>query len=199
MKLELNQPIQIQLNQVNNPFEAVANPLFLKTRVNANVIQKPTSDQMHKEMSWDDGAFNVTYDLLPPRLEIKHITNSNNDRVTEIAKDLVSFAALENSIGKIGINYEMFLEDNRIILKDYLLKENIAKGFTSLSATPVFQIDDNTSLNLTIASAINNSGKNGIYFQANFDNKVTNKNKVEDILNKKFLDIANEKIKLIFG
>lgn len=196
IKFEPNKPIQLQ---IKNPFDVVANPLFLKSRVNTNVVEKPNSDQMHRELSWNEDAFNMIYDLLPPRLEIKHISTVNDNRIIEISKDIISFAGLENSIGKIGINYEMFLEDNRINLKDYLLKENIAKGFTSLSATPVFQIDENTVLNLTVASSVNNSGKNGIYFQVNFDNKVATNNSVSNILEKDFLEIANEKIKLIFG
>ena len=92
----------------------------------------------------------------------------------------------------------MFLEAD-INIKDYLLKDKVAKEFTSLSATPVFEIDENTILNLTIASAINSDGKKGIYFQANFDNKVNYENTLSVILDKKFRKMADEKINLIFG
>jgi hypothetical protein len=93
----------------------------------------------------------------------------------------------------------MFLEKDKNIKND-LLKDGVAKGFTSLlSATPVFEINENTTLNLTIASAVNNDGKKGVYFQANFDNKVTDENTLLVILDKKFRKMADDKIDLIFG
>lgn len=192
LKITTNQTIQVK-----NPFEPIANALFLKSRLGSNVVEDINkSTQLHKEFICDD--LRIDYDFFPPKLQIKHITQSGKSNFIAIAKDLIAFAGLENSIGKIGINYEMFLEEE-ISLKDYLLKDEIAKGFTSLSATPVFDIDENTKLNLTIASAINNGGKKGIYFQANFDNKVAEKNTISDIFGKNFREIADNKIKLILG
>jgi hypothetical protein len=134
----------------------------------------------------------------PPKIQIKHLSQEDSDKVIKASCEIIEFTGIEKSINRVGINYEMFLEETRSI-KDYLLKDSVAKGFTSLSATPVFEIDENTTLNLTIAAAINNEGKSGIYFQANFDSKVGESNKISDILSKNFREIADEKIKLIFG
>ncbi len=193
LKLEPNQTLQIQ---VKNPFEPIAHTLVLKSVLKSSVIENPNNTQFHKEFVCDD--LTIVYDAFPPKLQIKHKTQKDENQIVKIAKDIIDFASVEKSVSKIGINYEMFLEEDRNI-KDYLLKDSVAKGFTSLSATPVFEIDENTTLNLTIASAINNDGKKGIYFQANFDNKVTDENTLSIILDKKFRKMADEKINLIFG
>lgn len=188
-----------QTVQINNVFAPIANQFFLKSILKSNVIEDVNkSHNLHKEFISDD--IRVIWDFFPPKIQIKHITEEKDKRkFIDIAKNIISFTNLENNIGRVGINYEMFINDEKINLKDYLLKESIAKGFTELSATPVFTIDKDTVLNLTLASAINKVGKKGIYLQANFDNIISENNKFEKILEKDFIKIADEKVKLIFG
>lgn len=186
----------IQIGQVKNPFEEVAHPLVLKGALKNNIVANPNNSFDHKEYFCDDLV--IISDYMPPKIQIKHLSQEDSDKVIKAAREIIEFTGIEKSVSRVGINYEMFLEETRNI-KDYLLKDSVAKGFTSLSATPVFEIDENTTLNLTIAAAINNEGKNGIYFQANFDSKVSELNKIFDILNKNFRQIADDKINSIFG
>jgi len=178
------------------PFEEIANRLLLKSILKSSVIESPNNTQFHKEFICKDDI-TIKYNVFPQKIQIKHKTYEDESQVIKIAKDIIDSAGAESSICKIGINYEMFLEAD-INIKDYLLKDKVAKEFTSLSATPVFEIDENTILNLTIASAINSDGKKGIYFQANFDNKVNYENTLSVILDKKLRKMADEKINLIF-
>lgn len=192
LKLQPDQTLQIQ---IKNPFEPLAQALVVKSILKMPVVEKANNTQFNKEFVCGD--YSVIYEAFPPRLQLVNRYPKDESQITKIAKEMVNFADIEKAINKVGINYELFLEENRNI-KDYLLKDSISKEFTSLSATPVFQIDENTVLNLTIASAENN-GKKGVYFRANFDNKITEENSLSAILDKKFRKIADDKINSIFG
>lgn len=192
LKLQPDQTLQIQ---IKNPFEPLAQALVVKSILKMPVVEKANNTQFNKEFVCGD--YSVIYEAFPPRFQLVNREPKDESQITKIAKEMVNFADIEKAINKVGINYELFLEENRNI-KDYLLKDSISKEFTSLSATPVFQIDENTVLNLTIASAENN-GKKGVYFRANFDNKITEENSLSVILDKKFRKIADDKINSIFG
>lgn len=192
LKLQPDQTLQIQ---IKNPFEPLAQALVVKSILKMPVVEKANNTQFKKEFVCGD--YSVIYEAFPPRFQLVNREPKDEAQITKIAKEMVNFADIEKAINKVGINYELFLEENRNI-KDYLLKDSISKEFTSLSATPVFQIDENTVLNLKIASAENN-GKKGVYFRANFDNKITEENSLSVILDKKFRKIADDKINSIFG
>ena len=194
-KLKVNQTNQIK---IENPFEKVANPLALKGVFKKSVVPVQFNDTIHKEFLSDD--FKVIYDFVPPRLEIANINPNpkNINAVRNIASEIIKYSEIGNDIGAVGINYEMFLE-GAIDLKKYLLKDEIAEGFTSLSATPIFKVSESTTLNLKIASASNDRGKEGIFFGVNFHTIVDNRSSIDDIINKDYFSIAEEKIKLVFN
>jgi len=194
---QTNQIAQVQ--QINNPFEKVANQLALKGVFQKTVSQLQFGNNFHKEFVSDD--FHITYDFLPPRLEIKDTNPQKNkeNSVQKITLDIINFSEIEQDIGAIGINYEIFLEGKDIDLRKFLLKDDIQKGFTSLSATPIFKIDNNTTLNLTIAHATNKiDSKDGIFFGVNFHIVLDGNIKVKDIITKDYYAIAKTKIELIF-
>jgi hypothetical protein len=192
LKLQPDQTIQIQ---IKNPFEPLAQPLVIKSVLKIPVVEKSNNTQFNKEFVC--GEYSVIFEAFPPRFQLVQREPKDESQIVKVAKDMVEFADIEKAINKVGINYELFSEEKRDI-KDCLLKDHLSKEFTSLSATPVFQIDENTVLNLTIASAENN-GKKGVYFRANFDNQITEENSLSKILDKKFRKIADDKINSIFG
>ena len=118
--------------------------------------------------------------------------------VRDIASELITFSEVEKDAGAVGINYEMFLAEDNLDLRKFLLKQDIAEGFTSLSVTPVFKVDEVTTLNLTIAAAINDDNKDGIFFGVNFHTTLDGSRKISDILKDDFYKIAKEKIKMVF-
>jgi len=190
-RLEPNQYYQIK----KNIFSELANPLVLKSLLKAPVSEKPASSEVNREFICD--SYNIIYGAIPPKFQIIDNDPENENKIVKLAKEMVKFANIEGLINKVGVNYEMFLESDKDI-KDYLLKDSIAAEFTSLSATPVFKIDEETTLNLTLASAENDK-KKGIYFRINFDNKITEENTFDKILDKKLKEIAENKIKSIIG
>lgn len=202
LKLEQNQQITVQ---VQNPFEQIVSSslalkgIFSNIIKNFNVIEKQNSNLMHKEFLITNGNnYNIIYDFFPPRIELKCETKMTANQVIPIIQKIIDFASIESKIGQIGINYEIFIKEDSFTIKDLLLKDKISKEFTGLSATPVFQIDENTVLNLTLAGAVNTEDEKGIYIQANFHNIVTNNNTINQIFNKDFLTIAKKKIDIIF-
>lgn len=195
-------PKSNQINQIKiqNPFEKVANPLALKGVFKKPVVPIQFNDNFHKEFI--AGDYTVIYDLLPPRLEIsnKNPNPKEIDAVRSVALEIVNYSEIEKEIGAVGVNYEMFLEGAEIDLRKYLLKDEVAEGFTSLSATPIFKLpNESTTLNLKIASATNDSNKEGIFFGVNFHALIEENVTIADILAKDFYSIATDKIKLVFS
>ena len=197
LKLNPNQTAQIQ---VQNPFANLANLLALKGVFKKPTVELPLGNQFHKE--FESGNFTAIWDFFPPRFEIKDKNPDvkNLNAVREISSDIVTFSEVEKDVGAVGINYEMFLEAEETVLdlKLFLLKDDVAKGFDSLSATPVFKVDEKTTLNLTIASATDDNNKDGIFFGVNFHTVIDGSRKISDILQDDFYEIAKGKIKLIF-
>ena len=183
--------------QIKNPFEQIASPLALKGSLGMNVVELPNSDKVHKEFMCG-GEIKIEYDFFPPKLQIKYSTNESNNKVQEIAQKLIDFADIGKSIGAIGVNYELFIENDKINVKDHLLKKEFKDEFSSLSATLVLKINDNTTLSLRVADAkIEN--KQGIYFMANFHNNINKDNNIDNIFKKDFLKISKDKIEAVFN
>jgi hypothetical protein len=195
LKLKPNQTAQIQ---IQNPFTNLANLLALKSVFKKPVVELPFGNPFHRE--FEAGNFAVIYDQFPPRFEIKDKNPDikNLNLVRDIASELITFSEVEKDAGALGINYEMFLAEDNLDLRKFLLKQDIAEGFTSLSATPVFKVDEVTTLNLTIAAAINDDNKDGIFFGVNFHTTLDGSRKISDILKDDFYKIAKEKIKMVF-
>lgn len=191
-KSKLQIPIKI-----DNPFEQLTNKLVLKSQIAEQVTELPNSDKVHREFLCNNNII-VKYDFFPPRLEIKHNTKEEKDEVKNIANKLIKFADINDSIGALGINYELFIANDKVNVITSLLKDSIAKEFDSISATLVFNINDNRTLNLRIADA-NIDGKKGIYFHANFHNNITDENKISNIFKEDLLTLAKEKIETIIN
>lgn len=183
--------------QVRNPFDQIAQPLVLKALVGKSVETLANSDIIHREFKYEN--IKITYDFFPPRLNIINEENNLSDTPKNLALQIIELAEIKDKLGSIGVNYELFIEENDVNLTQYLLQEFISKEFNSLSTTLVLVINKDVKLNLRIADA-EIEGKKGIYFQANFSNQVSTSNNVEKILeNNNFLNIAKEKINLIFN
>ena len=118
LKLEPNQTLQIQVNnQFKNTFEPIAHSLVLKSVLKSSVIENPNNTQFHKEFVCEN--LTIEYDAFPPKLQLKHKTQKDESQIVKIAKDIIDFASIEKSVSKIGINYEMFLEENKNIKDIY--------------------------------------------------------------------------------
>lgn len=191
---EPNQQIKLQ---IKNPFDPIANELFLKSRLNVEVVKMPNSDQIHREFLCGKDIV-IKYDFFPPRLHIQHNTNEDSRQPETLAKDLIEFADLSSSVGAIGVNYEMFIQNDVVKVKDFLLKNDVAQEFSSLSAVMVLNINEQRILNLRVADAEIN-GKKGIYCEANFHNTITDSTKLNKLLEEDFLTIAKNKIEAVFN
>lgn len=176
-------------------FRPIANKLLLKSFLKSSVIENPNNTELHKEFICDD--LTIIYDTLSSKLDLKHNAPEDENQIVEIAKGIIEFASAEESVSEIGITYEMFLEED-IDIKNYLLKDSLEKEFTNLSIKLRYELDENTTIILTIASTVDDCNKKGIYFEAHFVNKITSENSLSVILNKKFREIANKKINFIF-
>lgn len=186
--LSLNKFQEILID-VKNPFELLANNLVLKSIFGKNVIEGKNSNPSHKEFGCDGISF--IYDFFPPRIMIK----AEEKDILDITNKIISFADINDKIGKIGMNYEFFLEQD-LKIKDFLLQDKFSKEFSTLSTTLILKIDENISLNLKIAEATLNT-QDGIYFEANFNNIVNQDNDILTILNKDFLSLATSKIESV--
>lgn len=177
-----------------NSFRPIANKLFLKNFLKSPVIENPNNTELHKEFICND--LTITYDALPSKIDFKHTAPEDENQIVKIAKSIIEFARLAPSINQIGIAYEMFLEED-INIKNYFLKDSIAEELTSLSIDLKYELDENTTIILTIANVTDDCNEKGIYFKAHFHSEITSENCLSVILNKKFLEIAYKKINSI--
>ena len=178
-----------------NSFRPIANKLLLKSFLKSPVIENPNNTEFHKEFICND--LTITYDALPSKLDFRHTAPEDENQIVEIAKSIIEFARLVPSINQVGIAYEMFLEED-INIKNYFLKDSVAKEITTLSIDLKYKLDENTTIILTIATATDDYNKKGIYFKAYFHSEITGENSLSVILNKKFCEIAYKKINFIF-
>lgn len=191
---EPNQQVKLQ---IKNPFDPIANELFLKSRLNMEVVKMPNSDQIHREFLCGKDIL-IKYDFFPPRLHIQHNTSEDSREPESLAKDLIEFADLGSSVGAIGVNYEMFIQSDVVKVKEFLLKNDVAQEFSSLSAVLVLNISNERVLNLRVAEAEVN-GKVGIYCEANFHCTIIEPSKINKILEEDFLTFAKNKIEAVFN
>lgn len=175
-------------------FRPIANKLFLKSLLKSSVIENPNNTELHKEFICND--MTITYDALASKLDFEHKAPEDENQIVEIAKGIIEFARLVPSINQVGIAYEMFLEED-INIKNYFLKDSLKEEFTTLSIDLKYELDENTDIILTIATATDDYNKKGIYFKAHFHSEITGENSLSVILNKKFREIANKKINFI--
>jgi len=84
----------------------------------------------------DTVIIDFVYDSFPPKLTItqRNINNTENF-INNIFNEIID-SSIKNKIGSIGINYELFL-NKQCDVKDFLLKENIAKEFTGINITTI--------------------------------------------------------------
>ena len=191
------QPIQFQ-----NIFTPLANELLLKTVMNGvDGFRAPTQQNQGIQMVQDFifGDFIFSYNVFPPKFIIKHNSNEKEaDKIKEISKKIVALGNLGNSLGAVGFNYEMSIdnEDNKTILKNALSNPSIVSEFDDVNATLAYKEGEMT-LNLTIADAIIN-GKKVIFIGANFHNDISATNRFENIIEKNFRGIVDKKLNAIF-
>lgn len=176
-------------------FRPIANKLLLKSFLKSSVIENPNNTELHKEFICDD--LTIIYDTLSSKLDLKHNAPEDENQIVEIAKGIIEFASLAPSINQIGIAYEMFLKED-INIENYFLKDSIVEEVKSLSMDLKYELDENTTIILTIANATDDCNEKGIYFKAHFHSEITSENSLSVILNKKFREIANKKINFIF-
>ena len=193
MTIEMNKPIV-----VINHFKEIASQLALKGALGENIVETQINNDMSKEFLLGNNIV-IRYEFFPPKFSVSHKTSEDSKKAEQLMGKIINFASISDKIGSIGINYELFIKNNDTInLKDFLLKDNVAKEFSSLSTTLVLEIDSTLTLNIRIANAeINN--ENGICFDINFNNKISDSGSIETILHKDFLSIAKDKINTIFS
>ncbi len=192
LKGKLNKAMRLQ---IQSPFSNLANSLALKSVFKKPVIE-PFSNSLQSYREFESDNFVITYDKLSLRFGIEDkIPEQRNNLVRKIATDLINLAEVEEDIGAIGVNYEMFLPENNLDLKKLFLKKDIAETFDNLFITPVFEIDKFITLNLKIVSGIVDY-KEGIFFDVNFHIEIDEygSQKISNILENDFCKIAKNKI-----
>ncbi len=185
------------ITNYKNPFSEI-NSLALKGALGLQFIATSAPTDMNKQ--WQNGDFVITNQFFPPKFLITQNNMVNNkNETTEMVKKIIDFANLLPQIGKIGINFSLVVEKD-IIVKDVVLKEKIANEFSGISFTLEKEINEVQKLNLQIAGAKNiETNQNGVFVQANFDNKVTSENTIDKILNQNYFAILEQKINAVFG
>jgi hypothetical protein len=196
------QQMPMQPIQFENIFTPLANELWLKTVMNGiNGFRVPTQPAQGIQMAQDFvfGDFVFSYNVFPPKFIIKHNSTEKEDaKIKEVAKKIVTLGNLGNSLGAVGFNYEMSIdnEENKINLKNALSNPSIVDEFNDVNATLAYK-EGEMILNLTIADAIIN-GKKVIFIGANFHNDISATNRFESIMEKDFRGIVDKKLNAIF-
>jgi hypothetical protein len=198
MLSNLNPQEASQNIQIVNSFNQLANPILLKTIIGKDGFLSPPSNPFSQDFVFGD--FVVQNSLLPtPRFTIKHNTSDKEaSKVNDITKKIVELGNLSEVIEGIGLNYEMFYnnEDGQINLKTQICKDDISSKFESAFIKLEKHIGS-TKLTLTLSDAIY-EGKKVMYILANFHNDISITNTVEKILKENFLSNLEEIVENIF-
>lgn len=180
-----------------SPFSDI-NALVLKGALGLQFVETLAPKDMNKQ--WQNGNFIITNQFFPPKFIImqNNLINNNNE-TTEMVKKIIDFANLLPQIGQIGVNFSLIIEKD-IIVKNVVLKSKIADEFSGISFTLEKEMNELQKLNLQIAGAKNNeTNKNAIFINANFNNKITSENTIDKILKQDYLDILGQKVNAVFG
>lgn len=194
-KIVPNQAMPIK----NNPFGDLSSKIALSS-IMEKVFEKkqePKIDNTSFEPSFifDDIVFQSS--SLPPRILVQQNSSELSDKLPKIFKEILKeLPEIESEVAAVGINFELFIsKDEDANVKTKIFQDKINVGLESASTTLVYKINDNCKLNLTIADA-NYQEQKGIYFKANFHNKVNDDNSLKDVLKKvsDFFKTANDKL-----
>ena len=188
---------QIILNENDNPFRQFDSEYALKLSTEMEFVKHPSSDKMVSQYFANN--VEIIYNLFPARFVIKQKNPTNMLWVCEIMLKMISSASIQDKIGGIGINYELFIpsENNNNIALSLLNNNAITQGFTGVSTTLQKQCSDYL-LTLKIAGA-DIDGKNGAYCDINFHYNINNIENITGIMNTSKLDIAKSEVSNIFA
>lgn len=188
---------QIIVNENDNPFLLFNNILYLKDKIGMQLIKTPSSDKMMSQYLANN--IEIVYNLFPARFVIKQKNPTNMLWVCETMLKMISSASIQDKIGGVGINYELFIpnEANNNIALSLLNKNAITQGFTGVSTTLQKQCNDYL-LTLKIAGA-DIDGRNGAYCDINFHYNINNIENISEIMNTSKLDIAKSEVSDIFS
>jgi len=182
----------------NNPFADLSSKITF-----INIMEKidgernqPIIEESPIERSFVFNDIVFKNSSLLPRVIVQQNSPELSDKLPKIFKEILrELPEIESKIAAVGINFEFFIEreDNGDV-KAKIFQSSIMEGLESMTTTLVYNEAD-SKLNLTIADA-NYEGKKGIYFKANFHNKIVNDNGFQEILKKEkaFFDRANKRI-----
>ena len=138
-------PINGLIYNINqNPFQDLNSTGLLKrvikdvvgTNLEPQVVENSVMQRKFNFTKKDTVIIDFVYDSFPPKLTItqRNINNTENF-INNIFNEIID-SSIKNKIGSIGINYELFL-NKQCDVKDFLLKENIAKEFTGINITTI--------------------------------------------------------------
>lgn len=182
----------------NNPFADLSSKITF-----INIMEKidgernqPIIEESPVERSFIFNDIVFKNSSLPPRVIIQQNSSELSDKLPRIFKEILrELPEIKGKIAAVGINFEFFIEkeDNGDV-KAKIFQSHMIDRLESMTTTLVYN-EDGSKLNLTIADA-NYEGKKGIYFKANFHNKIANGNEFQEIIKKEkgFFDRANKKI-----
>lgn len=190
--------------QIKNPFNNLANPLFIKMAVKAKKVNHAPANN---EDFVDDENTKYQYVPFPPKFSVQYFTdNAESDKAKEKMKRLIKRSGLFSEIGAIGINYDLYIDNDLAKdLKDKILSDKISNECTGFGATLKFRLDDHAILNIVINQDVQlaNSQDNVTLFNANihiltnlFDNEKSFMDKVFDG-DKYNINVVKEKIKTL--
>lgn len=192
-------------NPNQNPFQDLNSSVLLKRVVkditkdtlDHRIIDNPPMSKQFIFTKRNEFLIEFLYESSPSKFTItqKNINiNDSQEYIKKIFTEIID-ANIKTSIGSVGINYELFLE-KKCNVKDFLLKDNVAKECNGVNITIVYKYENNANINLTIAGAEIDE-KSGVYFNINCDNMVTDDNNIDNILAIDFQKIVSEKISSI--
>jgi len=185
---------------INDSLLSTVLELYEKTPIDVSDIGK-SNDIMVKKFKSSNGL-EFVYER-PYKLTIKYAKNKGtiatnpNDYLSGFANLLLLKLKAKSKVQKIGMNYEIFfpLESPENKIKNKLIRQGIPddsleNGFIKLS----YKIDIYTKMYLGITTA-KHEGKEGLYFNVNFDCIKKGDNDISSILSTpNFLGIAGDKI-----
>ena len=139
--------------QIQNPFTVLANPIVIKMAVKAtNVNLNPANGEFV-----DNDNVSYQYVAFPPKFSVQNFTNDiSSTKTKDKMKCLIENSELFKEIGAIGINYDLYIDNNITKdLKDKILNNEIANQCSGIGSTTLkFKLDDYATLNIMITQDV---------------------------------------------
>lgn len=198
--------LDININSVKNPFTVLIDENTINNICEDTVTRLPQSNQVNIILKSQNPKIFYSWDLYPMRFAIKN-TEINDNINIYTAKDLMeklitSFDMMKmyDKIGGIGFNCELYIEQEKFLLKNTILKDDVANIFDSIQTK--FQIKrDNATINIAITEDVLIDNKKSLLFSINTHINVNGKRDIQNAFSKKeeYLKLAKDSIEKVIN